>query len=89
MRPAGLCYSAVWRLVALLLLFFARPFVEVLPRGNLIDAVLLTLAIVSAVLAAGRCEFTYSGVVPVNAPLLFTANDCLDFWHRPRLAGWA
>src|SRR5512137_243842 len=46
-------YSAVKLLVALGLLFVAAPFVEDLPQGNLIEAVLLTLVMVSAVLAVG------------------------------------
>jgi voltage-gated potassium channel len=46
-------YSAVNLLAALVLLFVAAPFVEDLPQGNLIEAVLLTLVMVSAVLAVG------------------------------------
>lgn len=47
-------YSAVELLVVLVLFIFSTPFVEDLPQGDLIDAVLLTLVMVSAVLAVGR-----------------------------------
>jgi len=46
-------YSAVKLLVALGLLFVFTPFIEDLPDGDLIDALLLTLVMVSAVLAVG------------------------------------
>lgn len=52
-RPGGFRYSTVELLVVLLLLFFSAPFVEDLPQGDLIDAVLITLVMVSAVLAVG------------------------------------
>ena len=46
-------YSTVKLLVALGLLFVFTPFIEDLPRGDLIEAVLLTLVMVSGVLAVG------------------------------------
>lgn len=46
-------YSAVKLLVALGLLFVSAPFVEDLPQGDLIEAMLLTLVMVSAVVAVG------------------------------------
>ena len=46
-------YSAVKLLGALALLFVIAPFVEELPRGDLIEAILLTLVMVFAVLAVG------------------------------------
>lgn len=52
-RLGGFRYSAMELLVALLLLFFSAPFVEDLPQGDLIDSVLITLVMVSAVLAVG------------------------------------
>jgi voltage-gated potassium channel len=51
MKP--LRYSALELLLALGLLFVSAPFVEDLPRGDLIEGVLLTLVMVSAVLAVG------------------------------------
>ena len=46
-------YSAVELLLALVLLFVSAPLVEDLPHGDLIEVVLLTLVMVSAVLAVG------------------------------------
>src|SRR5437773_10307263 len=46
-------YSTVKLLVALGLLFVFTPFIEDLPRGDLIEALLLTLVMVSSVLAVG------------------------------------
>src|SRR5438046_10539350 len=46
-------YSTAKLLVALGLLFVFTPFIEDLPRGDLIEAVLLTLVMVSGVLAVG------------------------------------
>jgi voltage-gated potassium channel len=52
--PSGVFrYSAVQLLVALVLLFVTSPLIEDLPRGDLIEAVLLTLVMLSAVLAVG------------------------------------
>jgi voltage-gated potassium channel len=45
--------SAVKLLVALGLLFVSAPFVEDLPQGDLVEATLLTLVMVSAVVAVG------------------------------------
>jgi hypothetical protein len=54
-RLGAFRYSAVKLLVALAFLFISAPFVEDLPNGDLIEALLLTLVMVSAVLAvAGR-----------------------------------
>src|SRR5262245_25054899 len=46
-------FSAVELLVALGLLFVTSPFIEDMPRGDLIEAVLVTLVMVFAVLAVG------------------------------------
>ncbi len=46
-------YSTAKLLVALGLLFVFTPFIEDLPRGDLIEAILLTLVMVSSVLAVG------------------------------------
>ena len=46
-------YSAVRLLVALGLLFVSAPFVQDLPQGDLLESVLLTLVMVSAVLVVG------------------------------------
>jgi len=58
-RPKGFLhlgafrYSAVELLAVLALLFLSAPFIEDLPKGNLLEAVLMTGVMVSAVLAVG------------------------------------
>ncbi|MCX6877335.1 MAG: ion channel [Verrucomicrobia bacterium] len=52
-RIGFLCYSAIELLASLILLFAVTPFVEDLPAGNLLEAILLTVALVSAGLAVG------------------------------------
>lgn len=52
-HPGAFRYSAVELLAALALLFLSAPFIEDLPQGNLIEAVLMTGVMVSAVLAVG------------------------------------
>lgn len=47
-------YSATQLLVALVLLIFFTPFVELAPYGDLIESVLFSLVLLSAVLAVGR-----------------------------------
>ena len=46
-------YSNVELLVALLLLFVTAPFVEDLPNGNTLEVVLMTVVMISSVLAVG------------------------------------
>lgn len=46
-------YSSVELLVALCLLFVTAPFVEDLPHGSLVEAILMTVVMMSAVLAVG------------------------------------
>ncbi len=46
-------YSSVELLVALGLLFVTTPFVEDMPHGNLVEAILMTVVMMSAVLAVG------------------------------------
>jgi hypothetical protein len=52
-RPGAFRYSAVEPLVALGILFLSAPFVEDLPGGGLIEAVLMSVVMVSSVLAVG------------------------------------
>ncbi len=52
-RPGTWRFSAVELLASLVLLFVSAPFVEDLPRGDLIEAGLLTVVMVSAVMAVG------------------------------------
>lgn len=52
-RPGAFRYSAIELLAALGLLFLSAPLVQDLPGGDLVEAVLLTVVSVSAVLAVG------------------------------------
>jgi len=47
-------FSAAEFLVALVLLFVVSPFVELIPGGNLIEAMLITLVLIMGGLAVGR-----------------------------------
>ena len=63
-------YSAVELLVALLILFITAPFIETLPYGDLIESVLVTLVMVSAVLAIGGKRWTLAVTVALVTPAL-------------------
>jgi len=52
-RLGFLRFSSVEMLISLVLLFIALPFIDVLPNGKLIEAILMTLFFFSAVLAVG------------------------------------
>jgi hypothetical protein len=53
LHPGAFRYSAVELLVALAILFLSAPFIEDLPGGDFIEAVLMTAVMVSSVLAVG------------------------------------
>ena len=53
LRLGAFRFSAVQLLVALALLFMATPFLEDLPNGDLVEAILVTVVMVFAVLAVG------------------------------------
>jgi len=57
-RPGVLRFSAVELLVALTLLFVVSPFVEDLKNGDIIEAVLMSIVLASAVLAVGASRRT-------------------------------
>src|SRR5208282_5051087 len=60
-RPAQIGfrrYSSAEFLVALVLLIVAAPFLQDMPQGKGIDAALMTLVLVSGVLAVGRSRRT-------------------------------
>ena len=63
-------YSAVELLVALGLLFVSAPFVEDLPCGNLVEAMLLTVVMVSAVVAVGGRHKSLIVALVLLAPAL-------------------
>lgn len=68
--PGGSRYSAVKLLVALGLLFVSAPFVQGLPHGDLIESLLLTLVMISAVMTvAGRRRTLIIALVLVTPAL--------------------
>ena len=70
LRISGFNYSAVELLAALAVLFFTVPFVNDLPSGDLIEALLVTLVMVSAVLAVGGRRRTLVTAVALVIPAL-------------------
>src|ERR1035438_10540006 len=69
--PAGFFrYSAIELLVALVLLMVTAPLVQDLPGGDLVEAVLLTLVMVSAVLAVGGRRRSFIVAVLLLTPAL-------------------
>ena len=69
-RIGRLRFSAVELLAALVLLFLATPFVEDLPQGDLVEAALVTLVMVLAVLAVGGRRRTLIFALLLLAPTL-------------------
>lgn len=65
-------FSAVEFLAALILLLVAAPFVEDLNNGETIDGALMTLVLVSGVLAVGRNRRTLALAVVLVLPALVT-----------------
>jgi len=63
-------FTPVGLLIALGLLFVSAPIVEDLPRGDLIEAILLTLVMVSAVLAVGDRHRTLIVALLLLSPAL-------------------
>ena len=62
-------FSAAEFLVALVLLFVVSPFVELIPGGNLIEAMLITLVLIMGVLAVGRRRQTLVVAVILALPV--------------------
>ncbi len=69
-RVGAFRFSAVELLVALVLLFVSAPLVEDLPGGDLIEVILLTLVMVSAVLAVGGRRRTLIVALLLLSPAL-------------------
>lgn len=63
-------YSSVELLAALGLLFVTAPFVEDLPQGDLVEAVLLTIVMASAVVAVGGRHKSLAIAMILLAPAL-------------------
>jgi voltage-gated potassium channel len=70
LRFGAFRYSAVELLAALALLFLVTPFVEDLPNGDLLEAGLLTLVMVFAVLAVGGRRRTLIAALGLVTPAL-------------------
>jgi hypothetical protein len=63
-------FSTIELLAALVLLFVVTPFIQDLPHGDLIEVVLLTLVLVSALVAVGGCRRTLVAAVVLLTPAL-------------------
>jgi len=63
-------YSTVEFLIALGLLFMAAPFVEEIPHGDFIDGSLITIVLISGVMAVGRRRTTLLLAVILVAPVI-------------------
>lgn len=74
-------YSSVELLAALILLFIVSPFIEDLPKGDLIESVFMTLVLVSAVLAVGGRRRTLVFSIALLTPAL--ACKWLSQLHPP------
>ena len=61
-------FSAAEFLIAVVLLFVVSPFVELIPGGNLIETVLITLVLIMGVLAVGRRRRTLVVAVILALP---------------------
>jgi hypothetical protein len=68
--PGAFRYSAIQLLAALALLLFSSPFVEDLQGGDLLEAVLLTLVMIFAVLAVGGQRRSMTVALLLVAPAL-------------------
>jgi hypothetical protein len=81
-RPAHIGFrrfSTAEFLVALILLFVGTPFIENIPHGNSIEVVLMTLVLVSGVLAVGRSHRILVWALVLMVPALI--GRWLDhFW---------
>jgi voltage-gated potassium channel len=70
-RRAGIFrFSAVEFLIALILLFIIAPFLEYMQNGLLVESVLITLVLVSGVLAVGRNRRTLVLAIVFVTPAL-------------------
>jgi hypothetical protein len=81
-RTGAFRFSAVEFLIALVIFFVTAPFVEDLPRGNFIDGSLLTVVLVSGMMAVGR-----SRRLLIFAAILAVPAVCARWTHllRPDL----
>ena len=89
-RGAGvLRYSGAHFLCALVLLFIVAPFVDHLPHGRFIEAVMLTIVMVSAVMAVGARKRTLVWSIVLLSPVVVArwadhiAADATPDWVFP------
>ena len=78
-RSGNFRFSAAQFLIALVFLFIAFPFVELFKNGDTIEAWLMTLVLVSGVLAVGRRRRTLVIAVALVSPAL-VARWIKIFW---------
>ncbi len=78
-RAGKFRFSAVQFLIALILLLLVAPFLEDLAYGESIDAVLMTLVLISGVLAVGRNRRTLALAVVLMLPAV-VARWASHFW---------
>lgn len=69
-RTGTFRFSSVEFLIALIFFFVSMPFVEDLPRGNFIDGSLLSIVLVSGVLAVGRSRKLLTAAAILAAPAI-------------------
>jgi hypothetical protein len=77
-------FSVAYFLVALVLMIVAMPFVERLEYGNFLESFLLTLVLVSAVLAVGHRRRVLLWAVMLLSPTL-VCKWLFHFWQEPAL----
>jgi len=69
-RKGTFRFSSVEFLIALVVFFISAPFVEDLPRGNFIDGSLLTVVLISGMLAVGRSRKLLTAAAILAAPAI-------------------
>jgi hypothetical protein len=78
-------YSAVELLIVLVLFFLSAPFIEKLPGGDLIEAILATLLMVSAVMVVGGQPGTFRNALLLLVPAVL-GKWAHHFWPSLLLA---
>lgn len=83
-------FSVAYFLAALVLLYVTAPFVQSMPNGILIEAVLMTLVLLSAVLAVSGRRRTLIGAMMFAVPAL--VEKWVSYWRPdllpPQLSLW-
>lgn len=71
LRSGARRFSVVEFLIALVVMLVFAPFIELLPHGHLVDLVLFTLVLLSAVLAIGASRSTFLWAIGLVVPALW------------------